>query len=84
VAPAQIVGNLEAIRSATSVAVEIIGEAGVRATVSVGAKANRVVVAGDPVADLSLLLGQGEHILMAIKAGVCVKQAGQLLEPVAA
>ncbi|KAE8757027.1 amidohydrolase family protein [Paraburkholderia madseniana] len=83
-ARAQIVGNLEAIRSATSVAAEIIGEAGVRGTVSVGAKADLVVVAGDPVENLSLLLGQGEHIPMVIKAGVCVKQAGQLLEPVAA
>jgi imidazolonepropionase-like amidohydrolase len=52
--------------------------------VSVGAKADLVVVAGDLVADLSLLLGQGEHISMVIKAGVCVKHAGQLLKSVAA
>jgi imidazolonepropionase-like amidohydrolase len=83
-ARAEVVGNVEAIRSATSIAAEIIGEAGVRGTISVGAKADLVVVAGDPVADLSLLLGQGEHIPMVIKAGVCVKQAGQLLESVAA
>ena len=51
---------------------------------SVGAKADLVVLAGDPVADRSLLLGQGEHIPMVIKAGVCVKHAGQLLESVAA
>jgi hypothetical protein len=41
------------------------------------------VVDGDPIEDISLLLGQGEHIPVVIKAGVCMKEAGRLLEPVA-
>ncbi|MFM0005651.1 amidohydrolase family protein [Paraburkholderia dipogonis] len=80
---AEIVGNVEAIRSATCVAAEITGEAGVRGTVAVGAVADLIVVDGDPIEDISLLLGQGEHIPVVIKAGVCMKEAGRLLEPVA-
>ncbi|HSV47978.1 MAG TPA: amidohydrolase family protein, partial [Ramlibacter sp.] len=59
VARAAVVGNLEAIRCATSVAAEVIGEAGKRGTMAVGAQADLVVVRGDPVSDISLLLGQG-------------------------
>ncbi|QCP49587.1 amidohydrolase family protein [Trinickia violacea] len=79
---AEILGNVEAIRSATCVAAEITREAGLRGTVSVGAIADLVVIDGDPVEDISLLLGQGEHIPVVIKAGVCVKEAGRLLEVV--
>jgi len=77
---AAIVGNAEAIRSATSVAAEIIGESGLRGTVAVGAIADLVVVDGDPVADISLLAGQGQHIPMIIKNGACVKIGGNILE----
>jgi hypothetical protein len=41
------------------------------------------VVDGDPVEDISLLLGQGEHIPVVVKNGICMKEAGQLLEPAA-
>ncbi|CAM2171869.1 Imidazolonepropionase-like amidohydrolase [Paraburkholderia sacchari] len=78
---AQIVGNVEAIRCATNVAADIIREPGVRGTVAVGAAADLVVVDGDPVEDISLLLGQGEHIPVVIKGGVCMKESGRLVEP---
>ena len=81
---AKVVGNIEAIRSATCVAAEITRDTGLRGTMSIGAVADLAVVAGDPVADISLLLGQGEHIPYVIKDGLCVKEAGRLLEPVAA
>jgi imidazolonepropionase-like amidohydrolase len=80
---AEVVGNVEAIRSATCVAADITRETGVRGTVAVGSVADLVVVDGDPVEDISLLLGQGEHIPVVIKGGVCMKEAGRLLEPVA-
>lgn len=81
VARAEVIGNEKAICSATSVAADIIGEAGVRGTVSVGAIADLVVVKGDPVQDLSLLLGQGEHIPFIMKNGAAVKTDGRLHEP---
>jgi len=80
-ARAEIVGNEEAICSATSVAADIIGEKGVRGTVSVGAVADLVVVNGDPIEELSLLLGQGENIPLIIKNGAIVKTNGRLHEP---
>ncbi|WP_027798091.1 metal-dependent hydrolase family protein [Paraburkholderia dilworthii] len=79
---AEVVGNIEAIRSATCVAAEITRETGVRGTVAVGAVADLIVVDGDPVEDISLLLGQGEHIPVVIKGGVVMKEDGRLLEPV--
>lgn len=78
---AKVVGNLEAIRSATSIAAEIICESDVRGTLAVGAKADLIVVQGDPVADISLLLGQGEHIPFVIQDGVSVKRMGVLQMP---
>ncbi|GAB3627088.1 peptidase M38 [Pandoraea terrae] len=80
-ARAKVVGNEAAICSATSVAADIVGEAGTRGTMAVGAVADLVVVDGDPVRDISLLLGQGEHIPVVVKAGVCVKTDGRLHEP---
>lgn len=77
---AKVVGNVEALRSATCIAAEITRDKGARGTMSVGAAADLVVVTGDPVEDISLLLGQGEHIPYVIKDGVCVKDAGRLLE----
>ncbi|SAK64561.1 amidohydrolase [Caballeronia catudaia] len=80
---AEILGNVEAIRSATCIAAEITRETGVRGTMAVGAVADLVVVDGDPVEDIALLLGQGEHIPVVIKNGVVMKEEGRLLEPIA-
>ncbi|VVD71256.1 peptidase M38 [Pandoraea cepalis] len=80
-ARAKVVGNEAAIRSATSVAAEIVNEPGVRGTVAVGAVADLAIVAGDPLEDISLLLGQGEHIPVVFKDGQCVKRDGRLHEP---
>jgi len=77
---AKVIGNEATIRSATAVSADIIGEAGVRGTVAVGAVADLVVVDGDPLRDISLLLGQGEHIPVVLKGGVCVKTDGRLHE----
>ncbi|WP_321801147.1 metal-dependent hydrolase family protein [Caballeronia sp. J97] len=81
---AEVLGNVEAIRSATCVAAEITREPGLRGTLAAGAVADLVVVDGDPVEDIALLLGQGEHIPVVIKGGVVMKEAGRLLEPAAA
>lgn len=80
-ARAKVVGNEAAICSATSVAAEIVGEAGRRGTVALGAVADLVVVRGDPVCDIGLLLGQGEQIPVVVKDGVLVKTDGRLHEP---
>ncbi|WP_431273223.1 amidohydrolase family protein [Variovorax ureilyticus] len=79
---AKVIGPLEAIRSATSIAAEIIGEPGRSGTVAAGAKADLAIVAGDPLEDISLLSGQGENIPMVIKDGKVVKLKGQLTESV--
>lgn len=81
-AQAEVVGNEQAICAATAVSAEIIGEAGRRGTVAVGAIADLAVVKGDPVKDISLLLGQGENIPVVIKGGVCMKSDGKLHEPI--
>ncbi|WP_028221027.1 metal-dependent hydrolase family protein [Paraburkholderia oxyphila] len=79
-ARAKVVGNEAAICSATSVAAEIINEQGRRGTVAVGAVADLVIVEGDPLRDISLLLGQGEHIPVVLKGGTLVKRDGRLCE----
>ncbi|WP_020658224.1 metal-dependent hydrolase family protein [Amycolatopsis benzoatilytica] len=51
----QVQAPLDVIRSATSVAAELLGMAGEIGTLRVGAHADLVVVDGDPVADLAVL-----------------------------
>jgi imidazolonepropionase-like amidohydrolase len=59
----------EILRSATAVNAELIGKHGVLGVIAPGAMADLIVVDGNPLHDLTLLQGQGEHLRMIMKAG---------------
>ncbi|MHA7681854.1 metal-dependent hydrolase family protein [Cupriavidus sp. PET2-C1] len=66
---AALLGNLEAIRSATSIAAAILQREGELGTVRAGALADLIAVDGNPLADISVLCGQGEHLALVMQAG---------------
>ncbi|MBY4897411.1 amidohydrolase family protein [Cupriavidus sp. AU9028] len=66
---ADVLGNLEAIRSATSVGAAILQREGELGTVRAGAQADLLLVDGDPLQDITLLTGQGRHLSMVMQAG---------------
>ena len=70
---ADVLGNHEAIRQATEVNAEILNMAGELGVVRAGALADLVVVDGDPLADVGLLTGQGEHLPAIMKGGELFK-----------
>jgi len=59
----------EILRSATAVNAELMGQAGLLGVIAAGAIADLIVVDGDPLADLTLLQGQGRHMPLIMKAG---------------
>ncbi|PSC04204.1 peptidase M38 [Alsobacter soli] len=71
----RVLPAIEVIRSATVDAAELIGMSGQIGLVETGAHADLIVVDGDPLADLSLLTRQGQHLSAIMKAGVFVKDA---------
>lgn len=66
---AQVLTPAEILRSATLVNAEILGQSGELGVVAPGARADLLVVDGDPLRDLSLLEGQGKHLLAVVKDG---------------
>ncbi len=66
---AQVLGNLEVIRSATSYAAEILMASGRYGTIAPGAAADLLVLDANPLTDINVLLGQGEHMLAIMKDG---------------
>ncbi|CAG9176732.1 amidohydrolase family protein [Cupriavidus respiraculi] len=66
---AEMLGNLEAIRSATTIAATILQRDGELGTVAAGALADVLVVDGDPLADIGVLTGQGERIDVVVQNG---------------
>ena len=66
---------IEVIRSATVHAAKVVRQEGRLGVVTEGAHADLIVVDGDPLADLSLLTGQGRHMPAIMKAGRFVKDA---------
>lgn len=63
----------EVLMSATSVNARLLGREGELGVVARGAIADLVVVDGDPLADPSLLAGQGERMPVVMKAGRFVR-----------
>jgi len=61
------------IRSATTVAAELFGLAGEIGVIAEGARADLLVIDGNPLEDLTLLQGQGEHMPVIMKNGVFCK-----------
>ncbi|KPX82788.1 Imidazolonepropionase-related amidohydrolase [Pseudomonas amygdali pv. mori] len=66
---AELLGNLAALRSATSVAAQILQREGELGCISAGAIADLLVVDGDPLSDIGCLVGQGEHLAMIVQGG---------------
>jgi imidazolonepropionase-like amidohydrolase len=62
------------IRSATIVNAELLNRSGELGVVAPGARADLITVAGNPLADISLLDGQGEHLTHIMKDGVFYKR----------
>jgi imidazolonepropionase-like amidohydrolase len=70
---ADVLGNLEALRSATTVAADIVDMRGKLGTIAVGAIADVLVVDGNPLADINVVAGQGERIEYVLQRGEVVK-----------
>lgn len=69
----RILPAIEVIRSATINAAELIGMPGKIGVIKPDAYADFIVVDGDPLADLSLLTGQGRHMPVIMKNGEFIK-----------
>ena len=70
---AEVMSPFDVIRSATTVNAELLNRAGELGVVAPGARADLIAVDGDPLADISLLDGQGEHLSVIMKDGVLYK-----------
>ena len=66
---------LEILKSATSDAARLLQREGELGVVAEGALADLIAVDGDPLADISLLDGQGEAIALVIKGGAVMRNA---------
>jgi len=66
---AQVQSNLEVLQSATLIGAELLGQAGRLGEIMPGARADLLLVDGDPLQDLRCLTGQGEQIALVMQAG---------------
>ena len=64
-----VLSNQEVIQSATTIAAEVLNQEGRLGRIAAGAVGDVIVVDGDPMKDVSCLLGQGEHIGLVVKDG---------------
>ncbi len=62
------------IRSATTINAELLNRSGEIGVVAPGARADLIAVAGNPLANIALLDGQGEHLTHIMKDGVFCKR----------
>jgi imidazolonepropionase-like amidohydrolase len=65
----EVVSPIEIIRSATTIAAQILRLEGRVGTLAAGAFADLLLIDGDPLKDLALLEGQGKHLLLIMKGG---------------
>ena len=66
---ATVVPPIEVIRSATLIGAEVVRRPGKLGVIEPGAWADLIVVDGDPLADITLLEGQGRHLAAIIQGG---------------
>ena len=71
---AEAMPAFDIILSATVVNAELLNRTGELGVVAPGARADLIAVDGDPLADISLLDGQGEHLTHIMKDGVFYKR----------
>jgi len=67
---ATLLPPIEIIRSATTIAAEVVRRPGKLGVVEPEAWADLIVVDGDPLEDITLLEGQGGHLAAIVKGGV--------------
>ena len=67
---AEIMKPIDVIRSATTVNAALLDRPGELGVVAAGARADLIALDGDPLADISLLDGEGEHLALIMKDGV--------------
>jgi len=70
---AEALTPFEVIRSATVINAELLNRFGEIGIVAPGARADLIAVDGDPLRDIALLDGQGEHLSVIMKDGVLHK-----------
>ncbi|HJU15447.1 MAG TPA: amidohydrolase family protein [Stellaceae bacterium] len=71
---AEAMAPFDIICSATLVNAELLNRAGELGVVAPGARADLIAVDGDPLADIGLLDGQGEHLAIIMKDGTFHKR----------
>ena len=71
---AKVESPAEILRAATVTNAEILNRSGELGVVAPGALADLLLVDGNPLADLSLLAGQGEHQSLVMRAGEIQKE----------
>ena len=69
----QVLSAAEIVRSATTIGAEVLRMEGRLGVIAPGAYADLLVVDGNPLEDLRLLTGQGEHLSAIMKNGKFVK-----------
>jgi imidazolonepropionase-like amidohydrolase len=71
---AEAMATFDIIRSATAINAELLNRSGELGVIAPGARADLIGIDGDPLADISLLDGQGEHLTHIMKDGVFYKR----------
>lgn len=72
---AQVQPNIEVIRAATCYAADLFRESGQTGVISPGARADVLIVDGDPLADIGCLLDPDRHLKLIMKGGAVYKNA---------
>ncbi len=72
---AEAMAAFDIIRSATTINAELLNRSGELGVIAPGARADLIAIDGNPLADISLLDGQGEHLTHIMKDGVFYKRA---------
>jgi imidazolonepropionase-like amidohydrolase len=70
---AEVLGNLEAIRAATIHAAALLRREGILGEIVPGARADILLIDGNPLTDINCLLGQGERLRLIMQGGQVVK-----------
>jgi imidazolonepropionase-like amidohydrolase len=66
----EVVSPIEIIRSATTIGARVVRQEGRLGTLKAGAFADLIVVDGDPLKNMELFLGEGQHLSAIMKGGV--------------
>jgi len=72
---AEAMAPFDIIRAATTINAELLNRSGEIGVIAPGSRADLIAVDGDPLADISVLDGQGEHLTHIMKDGVFYKRS---------